>query len=58
MHLHHDASVVSVHFSQDGSQLLTATVFDGLTVWDVASGAALHIYRYAGSGVTGALLLP
>jgi WD40 repeat protein len=50
--------VVSVHFSHDGAQLLSATVFDGLTLWDVARGTALRTYAYAASGVTGALLLP
>jgi WD40 repeat protein len=58
MLLRHDAPVVSVHFSQDSSQLLSATVFDGVTLWEVASGAALRTYRYAASGVTDALLLP
>jgi WD40 repeat protein len=58
MRLRHEVPVVSVRFSQDGSQLLSATLFDGLTLWDVASGTALRTRRYASSGVTDALLLP
>jgi len=58
MLLRHDAAVVSVHFSHDGAQLVSATRFEGITLWEVASGTALRTHRYAASGVTDALLLP
>jgi WD40 repeat protein len=58
MLLRHDAAVVSGHFSHDGSQLVTATTNDGITVWDVASGVPLRTYPCAGNGVNDALLLP
>ncbi len=58
MLLRHDAAVVSVHFSADGAQLLSATIFDGITLWEVESGAPARTYPWAGNGVNDALLLP
>lgn len=58
MRLHHDAAVVSLHFSPDGARLVTATTYDGFTVWETASGVPLHNYPGAGNGVTEVLLLP
>lgn len=54
----HDSGIVSVRFSRDGKQFVTASDDDTAALWDAATGARLLVFRGSGQSVKDADISP
>jgi WD40 repeat protein len=58
LYLEHDASVLSAHFSQDGSRIATSSSDHKAHVWDASSGKELKVFNGHTYDVNSARLSP